>query len=54
MNENKKAVGIAIKKRLSVLQIIVMMNMIFADIYSFVFSEAMGDTTAKVTHPCLY
>lgn len=49
MNENKKTVGMAIKERLSVLWIVVMMNMIFADIYTFAFSGAMNDTPVKVT-----
>jgi len=49
MNENKKSVGMAIQERLSVLWIVVMMNMIFADIYSFMFSGAMNDTQVKVT-----
>lgn len=49
MNVNKKTVSMDIRQRLSVLWIIVMMNMIFADIYTFMFSGAMGDTPVKVT-----
>ena len=54
MNTNKKAASMDIRKRFSILWIVVMMNMIFADICSFMlpgfFNDIMtGNTPFKVT-----
>lgn len=54
MDINKKATGIDIKEKISILWIVVMMNMIFADILSFMQPEFLneiltGNTPIKLT-----
>lgn len=46
---NKKTASMYMKERLSILWIVVMTNMIFADIFSFMLQGAIDDTSIKVT-----
>lgn len=54
MNTNKKTVSMDIKEKISILWIVVMMNMIFADICSFMLPGSLndimtGNTPFKIT-----
>jgi len=43
MNTNKKTAGMDIRERISILWIVVMINMVFADILSFMLPENLND-----------